>query len=299
VYSSSIADLTPLGISHPTTVSPSSHVTPFTPLVSDAEDAAVTLKADEVVKIQLGAQIDGFGTIVCDTIVVPAEKGKDAEISGREADLLLATYYANELLLRLMLPPGLLASGSEEEKRKAAAEKPPSQTKINTFLEKVAKSFDCHIVQNTTCWLFERNDIEAKKKIILGPTEGMKGEGSAEVGEVWGVEVGMSLGSGKVKDLEKRATLHRRTTVTYGLKRPSSRQILSEIVKKFGTFPFSLRQLDDERAGKVGVVECVRSNVIREYKPAAEADGSPVARLLTTIGTNPMHLYLIGTPEED
>jgi hypothetical protein len=155
------------------------------------------------VKIQLGAQIDGFGTIVCNTIIVPAEKDKEAEISGREADLLLATYYANELLLRLMLPPGLFASGSEDEKKKAAAEKPPSQTKINTLLEKVAKSYDCHVVQNTTCWLFERNDIEAKKKIILGPTEGMKGEGSAEVGEVWGVEVGMSLGSGKVMDLEK------------------------------------------------------------------------------------------------
>src|SRR3954466_5360089 len=105
---SSTADLTALGISHPTTVSPSSYVTPYTPLVSDAEDAAVTLKAGEVVKIQLGAQIDGLGTIVCNTIIVPAEKGDDAEISGREADLLLATYYANELLLKLMLPPGLL-----------------------------------------------------------------------------------------------------------------------------------------------------------------------------------------------
>ena len=280
----SVQILTSAGISHPTTVSPSSHVTPFTPLVSDAEDAAVTIKAGEVVKVQLGAQIDGFGTIVCNTIVVPTEKGEDGEISGRTADLLLATHYANELLLRLMVPPGLLASGSEEEKKKATTEKPPSQAKISLLLEKVAKSYECHVVQNTTCWLFERNDIESKKKIILGPTEGMKGEGSADVGEVWGVEMGLSLGSGKVKDLEKRATLHRRTTTTYGLKRPSSRQILSEIVKKFGTFPFSLRQLDDERAGKVGVVECVRSNVLREYKPAAEADGSPVSRLLTTIG---------------
>lgn len=287
--------LTDTGISHPTTISPSSHVTPFTPLVSEAEDAAVTLKAGEVVKIQLGAQIDGFGTIVCNTIVVPSEEGKGGEVSGREADLLLATYYANELLLRLMLPPGLLASGSEDEKKKAAAEKPPSQNKINTLLEKIAKSYDCHLIQNTTCWLFERNDIEAKKKIILGPTEGMKGEGSADVGEVWGVEMGMSLGSGKVKDLEKRATLHRRTAITYGLKRPSSRQILSEIVKKFGTFPFSLRQLEDERAGKVGVVECVRSNVLREYKPAAEADGSPVARLLTTIGTQLFARFMILT----
>ena len=98
--------------------------------------------------------------------------------------------------------------------------------------------------------------------------------------------MGMSLGSGKVKELDKRATLLRRTAITYGLKRPSSRQILSEIVKKFGTFPFSLRQLDDEKAAKVGVIECVRSGVLREYKPAAEADGSPVSRIFTTIGTN-------------
>lgn len=280
VYKSSKAK----GASHPTTISPSSHVTPFTPLVSDADEAQTTIKAGEVVKIQLGAQIDGFGTIVGSTVVVPQEKGKTAEITGREADLLLATHYANELLLRLMIPPGLLASGTDEEKKKAAAEKPPTQTKIISLVEKIAKAYDVHVVQHTTSWLFERNEIEGKKKIILSPADGAKGEGSAEVGEVWGVEVGMSLGSGKVKELDKRSTLLRRTTTTYSLKRPSSRQILSEIVKKFGTFPFSLRQLDDERAGKVGVVECIRSGVLREYKPAAEADGSPVSRLFTTIG---------------
>jgi len=278
------------GVATPTTVSPSSYVTPFTPLVSDTEDASMTLKAGELVKIQLGAQIDGFGAIVGNTLVVPQEKGEEAaaDISGREADLLLATYYANELLLRLMLPPGLLATGTEEEKKKAAAEKPPPQSKIISLVEKVAKAYGVHVVQHTTSWLFERNEVEGKKKIILSPADGAKGEGSAEVGEVWGVEVGMSLGSGKVKELDKRSTLLRRTTTTYGLKRPSSRQVLSEIVKKFGTFPFSLRQLDDERAGKVGVVECIRSGVLREYKPAAEADGSPVSRLFTTIGTLPL-----------
>ena len=279
------------GIATPTTISPSSHVTPFTPLVSDG-DEIITIKAGEVIKIQLGAQIDGFGTIVGNTIVVPQEKGKKAEITGREADLLLATHYANELLLRLMVPPGLLATGSEDEKKKAAAEKPPTQSKIISLVEKVAKAFNVHVVQHTTSWLFERNEIEGKKKIILSPADGAKGEGSADVGEVWGVEMGMSLGSGKVKELDRRSTLLRRTSTTYGLKRPSSRQVLSEIVKKFGTFPFSLRQLDDERAGKVGVVECIRTGVLREYKPAAEADGSPVSRLFTTIGKLGTLFYL-------
>ncbi|PGH23740.1 DNA-binding protein, 42 kDa [Polytolypa hystricis UAMH7299] len=271
------------GPSHPTTVSPSSYVTPYTPLVSEAEEAATTLKAGEVVKIQLGAQIDGFGTIVCDTIVVPPASGASEKITGREADLLLATHYANELMLRLMVPPGLLAGGSEEEKKKAAAQKPPTQNQISSLLEKVAKAYGCTIVENTTSWLFEHNEIEGKKKIIVAPGAGIKGEGSPEVLEAWGVEVGLSLGSGKVKTLDHRPTLHRRTTTTYILKRPSSRQILSEIVKKFGTFPFSLRQLDDEKAGKVGVVECVRGGVVRQYEPAGEVDGSPVSRLLSTV----------------
>jgi hypothetical protein len=212
------------------------------------------------------------------------EGAADDVVTGRPADLVLATHYANELLLRLMIPPGLLASGTDEEKAKAASAKAPSQSKINSLLEKVAKSYDCNLVESTTSWLFERNEIEGKKKIVLAPGEGSKGEGVPEVGEVWGVEMGVSLGSGKIKQLENRTTLHRRTLNTYGLKRPTSRKILSEVQKKFGTFPFSLRQLEDERDAKSGVVECVRGNVFRQYEVVGDKDAAPVARLLTTIG---------------
>ncbi|KAL8944623.1 MAG: hypothetical protein Q9216_000320 [Gyalolechia sp. 2 TL-2023] len=285
------------GISHPTTVSPSSYITPYTPLSTDAEEAATTLKSNEPVKIQLGAQIDGLGTIVCDTILVGSDKAKDAEISGREADLMLATYYANELLLRLMIPPGLLASGTDEEKKKAAAEKRPTQTKITQMIETVVKSYDCNLVEGTTSWLFERNEIEGKKKIVLNPPdkEG-RADGVSEMGDVWGVEMGVSLGAGKVKTIDQRPTLHRRTIITYQLKRPSSRQTLSEIVKKFGNFPFSLRQLDDERAAKVGVVECVRSNVLRQYEVVTDKDSAPVARLLTTIAITKNGLIRLSAP---
>ncbi|RAO70745.1 uncharacterized protein BHQ10_006757 [Talaromyces amestolkiae] len=284
------------GIAHPTTVSPSSFVTPYTPLVSDAEEAETTIKAGEVIKIQLGAQIDGFGTIVSDTIIVAGKESSDGVVEGREADLIHATHYANELLLRLMVPPGLLASGTDEEKAKAAAEKPPTQSKISSLIEKVAKSYDVNVVENTTSWLFDRNEIEGTKKIILSPNGGVKGEGSPAVGEVWGVEVGLSLGSGKVKTLPQRPTLHRRTTTTYILKRPSSRQTLSEVVKKFGTFPFSLRQLEDEKAGKVGIVECVRGGVIRQYEPAGDSDNAAVSRLLSTVAITKNGLTRLAAP---
>lgn len=221
---------------------------------------------------------------MCDTVLVRSKQDSDGTITGRAADLMLATYWANELLLRMMLPPGLLATGTDEEKKKAQAQKPYSQSKIMQLLEKLVKTYDCNLVENTTCWLFDRNEIESKKKIILAPGEGVKGEGLAEVGDVWGVEMGVGIGTGKVKTLSNRATLHRRTATTYGLKRPSSRATLSEIQKKFGTFPFSLRQLDDERAGKIGIVECVRGGVVRQYEVIGSADAEPVSRLFTTIG---------------
>ncbi|KAF2012055.1 hypothetical protein BU24DRAFT_435490 [Aaosphaeria arxii CBS 175.79] len=280
------------GIGHCTTISPSSYITPYTPIKSDAEEAATTLKEGEAIKIQLGAQIDGFPAIVCDTVIV----GAADEVTGRQADLALATYYANELLLRLMLPPGLVTSGTEEEQKKAATQKQASQGKITQLLEKVVAAYDCNLVESTTIWLFERNEIEAKKKIILAPSEGVKGEGLPEVGEVWGVEMGVSLGSGKVKTLNNRATLHRRTATTFGLKRPTSRAFLSEVVKKFSNFPFSLRQLEDEKAAKVGVVECVRGGVIRQYEVVGDKNNDPVARLFTTIAITKNGITRLAAP---
>lgn len=196
----------------------------------------------------------------------------------------MATHYANELLLRLMVPPGLVGAGTEEEKKKAAAVKAPTQGKITNLLEKLVKSYDCNLVEHTTSWQFERNEIEGKKKIILAPGDGSGGDGVPEVGDVWGVEMGVSLGSGKTKNFENRTTLHRRTNLTYSLRRASSRAIMNEVVKKFGTFPFSLRQLESERDAKVGVVECVRGNVFRQYEVVGDKDNEPVGRLLTTIG---------------
>ncbi|KJZ78956.1 hypothetical protein HIM_01729 [Hirsutella minnesotensis 3608] len=284
------------GFAHPTTVSPASYVTPYTPLTSDESEASLEIQPGEPIKIQLGAQIDGFGTIVCDTITANPKDKASEPVTGRTADLMLANHYANELLLRLMVPPGLLAQGTDEEKAKAAAQKAPTQAKISSMLEKVCDSYGCHLVESTTSWLFDRNEIEGSKKIVLAPAEGSKGEGVPETSEVWGVEMGVSLGSGKVKSLDQRSTLHRRTTQTYGLKRPTSRKILSEVQKKFGTFPFSLRQLEDERDAKSGVVECVRGNVFRQYELVGDKDNAPVARLLTTIVITKNGISKLGGP---
>jgi hypothetical protein len=45
--------------------------------------------------------------------------------------------------------------------------------------------------------------------------------------------------------------------VTYQLKMKTSRAIFSEVQKKAGAFPFTLRTLEDEKRARMGVQEAV------------------------------------------
>ena len=92
------------GIAFPTAISPNNAVAHLSPIESEPE-AEVTLKAGDMVKISLGAHIDGFAGILADTIVVPESEGEEtAEVSGRKADVLMAAWLASEAAIRLVKP---------------------------------------------------------------------------------------------------------------------------------------------------------------------------------------------------
>jgi methionine aminopeptidase len=72
----------------------------------------MTLKAGDLLKIALGAHIDGFAGILADTVVVPEKPENEAaegeetggEITGRKADVLMAAWLASEAAVRLVKP---------------------------------------------------------------------------------------------------------------------------------------------------------------------------------------------------
>jgi curved DNA binding protein len=274
------------GIAFPTTVSPNDILTPYTPLSTDAAEATITISNGDVLKIQLGAQIDGFPAIISDTIVV-GESNSDTN------DLILASHFCNEALLRLMLPADVHPSNTPEKPYKV-----PSSHEITETLKKIAAVYGCTLVESTTSFVFARNEIEGKKRIVVLPGEGVpKSEGTPEVGEVWGVELALSKGSGKVKEVPgKRATLHRKTDTKLLLKRETSRATLNEVLRKFGSFPFGLRQLEDERTAKMGIVECVRGNVIRQFEVLGDKDGAVTSRLFTTVAINKAGITKLAGP---
>jgi len=274
------------GIAFPTTVSPNDILTPYTPIPSDPAEASIAIKEGDVLKIQLGAHIDGLPAIVADTIVV-GTPSEDA------ADPLLATHYVTEALLRLLIPASIHPSNTEEKPYKQ-----PNGAAINTILSKIAESYGCKLLESITSFTLERNEIESKKRVVLNPGENMpKSEGTSEVGDVWGVEVSLTKGTGKVKEVGgKRATLFRKTDTKSPLKRPTSRATFSEILKKFGPFPFSLRQLADERAAKLGMLEITRAGLLRQFEVLGDKEGKICSRIYITAAITKNGIIKLAAP---
>lgn len=70
----------------------------LTQTFSSDPEASKTLAKDDVVKIQLGAHIDGYASISAETIVVGADASNP--VTGRRADVIKAAYTAAEAALR-------------------------------------------------------------------------------------------------------------------------------------------------------------------------------------------------------
>jgi hypothetical protein len=49
--------------------------------------------------------------------------------------------------------------------------------------------------------------------------------------------------------------------------------VLTEIQKKFGVFPFSVRGLDDEKRSRMGLQECKEHGLLIGYDVLYEKDG--------------------------
>lgn len=143
---------------------------------------------------------------------------------------------------------------------------------------------------------FEQNSIEAKKGIVACPTVEQRRDGdnayTFDEGEVYGLNILVTNGEKGVryslscsrndhpKPLNKqqfkadasRTTVYQKTTSTYLLKMKTSRAVFSEVSKKAGAFPFSLRILEDESKGRFGIKECVQHGLLKGFEVALVRD---------------------------
>ncbi|KAK2159528.1 hypothetical protein LSH36_151g02036 [Paralvinella palmiformis] len=250
------------GIAFPTCISVNKCICHYSPL---KDEQPVELKDGDLVKIDLGAHIDGFCAVVAHSFVVGASKEK--KVTGRKADAILAAYYAAEAALRLIKP------GNENYT-------------VTEAIQKVAESYKCKPIEGMLSHMLKQHVIDGEKAIILNPTEAHKKEHEKcefDVHEVYGVDVLISTGEGKGRELDARTTVYKKKDMLYNLKMKASRQFFSEVEKKFGTMPFTLRMFEDERKAKMGVVECVKHDLVEGFNVLWEREGEYVAQFKFTL----------------
>ncbi|KAI0044029.1 proliferation-associated protein 1 [Auriscalpium vulgare] len=239
----------PKGLAFPTSVSVNNCVAHFSPLASDPLSSQTLAKGD-VVKIHIGAHIDGFAAITAETLVVGASEAEP--VSGRRADVLRAAWTAAEAAMRLV------KVGNKN-------------WQVSDAVSKVAAAWDCKPVEGMLSCQQTQNVIDGKKRIILNPSEQQKRDFETVTfaeNEVYGIDILISSGEdGKARLEESRTTIYQRDhTVTYQLKMKTSRAVFSEVQTKAGPFPFNVRVLEDEKRGRLGLQEAVQHSLVKPYE---------------------------------
>jgi len=214
------------GIAFPTCVSVNNCACHFSPVPGDPSHS---IKAGDVVKIDLGVHFDGYISQCAHTIIV-AQNAEEGALSGRVADAICAAYFASECAVRLLKP------GS-------------TNVEISNAIRKVADIFHVNPLEGVLSHEVKRNLIDGNN-VILQRTEVDQNveEFAFEMNQVYVIDITMSTGEGKTREVESRTTVFKRAVDrAYQLKVQASRAILSEIQKNAPILPFNLRILDEKK----------------------------------------------------
>ncbi|CEL99403.1 unnamed protein product [Vitrella brassicaformis CCMP3155] len=255
------------GLAFPTCISVNEVSGHFSPLPGDS----YTLQKGDLAKVDMGGHIDGYICVAAHTVVVgPAEgdesNGEGSAVTGRKADVLRAAWTAAEAALRKV------KVGNKN-------------TDVTAVINKAASEFQCSPMQGNLSHQMKRHVIDGNQVIIAKelPEEKVD-EFEFGMNEVYGIDIVMSTGEGKPKESEHKTTIYKRAVETnYGLKTQLARSFLAEVNRRFPTLPFNIRSVEDERAMRVGVSECMRHELLHPYPVLCEKQGEYVAQFKFTL----------------
>jgi len=131
----------------------------------------------------------------------------------------------------------------------------------------------------------KRYVIDGNKTILLREDVEQKVDDQTfEVNETYAVDIALSTGDGKPRSQEHRTTVFKRAVdKQYRLKMKASRYLLTQVNNNFPTLPFTLRAIEDEKQARLGVVECVKSELVHPYPALYERPGDIVTHFKFTV----------------
>lgn len=259
------------GVAFPVCISVNEIVCNCSPLDSEDEFHA-PLKVGDVVKIDLGCHIDGYISVAAHTLVVP-DGDTVTDVDPALGRVATAAYNA------MLVASAHIQAGK-------------TNTEVTKAVERVAKAYNVSPICTVRMHQMKRFVIDGVKEVALrepvpDDTEEMEEklpECTFEQYEVYAIDVAMSTGEGKAKPAGLRTTVYKRNVESnYKLKMKASRQLLSEVDKKYPTLPFTLRDFSDERCAKMGVNECLSHGLLLPYPSLQEKVGEHVAHFKCTV----------------
>jgi len=250
------------GIAFPTCISVNNVICHYTPLLSEPD---TSLADGDLIKLDLGAHIDGFIAVVAHTWVLGATA--EAPVTGRKADVMMAAHLASEAALRLVKP------GMEN-------------TEVTETINKIGEAFECKPCEGMVSHNLEQNIVDGEKTINNCLNEAQSKDSEThefKLHEVYAVDVLVSTGDGKNQERDAKTTVFKKTGLTYMLKMKTSREFFSQVSKSYGSMPFNIRNCEEEKKARMGVVECVKHQVLQPFNVLYEKEGCFVAQFKFTV----------------
>ncbi|CAH0521925.1 unnamed protein product [Peronospora belbahrii] len=272
------------GVAFPTCISTNEIICHYSPLCNES----IKLKAGDWVKIDLGCHIDGYIAVVAHTAIV-MEKVSESEIdskekttsvtapatapacsfpvlNGEEANVFQCAHDAIALCARLIKPGN-------------------TNLQVTEALARLEESYGVKSLQGTLMHQLKRFVIDGNKMIAQKmDVENRTPKVVFEPNEVYTIDVCYTTGSEKPVTSERRTTVFKRQVEKqYRLKMKASRYVFKEINKKFPTLPFTIRAFDDETQARMGVVECVKHDLLQAYPILEARPGDKVVHFKVTV----------------
>lgn len=237
---------------------------------SPCPDDSVKLQNEDLVKIELGAHIDGYAALAAHTIVVGGQS------KGKQADVIQAAYNAFLAATRTLKVGGL-------------------NQEVTANIAKVCEEFEVNPVQGVLSHKMKKHLIDGNECIINKETPEQRVEDwEFAPGDILALDVFVSTGEGMPRDVDVRATVYKREMDTmYNLKSKHARSFFHTVNTKFPTLPFTIRGFEDLTGAKVGVKECKTHDLLMEYPVLAEKKGDFIAQFKATVAIQPKSVAIL------
>ena len=172
----------------------------------------VELAAGDMVKIDLGCHIDGYIAVAAHTVEVSYVANPSAPITGAKADLWHCAYHCAEVATRMMRPGN-------------------KNTMITEAMKKICEAFGVQSITGTLMHQMKRYVIDGNKMVLLREEPEHKVDQCAfEANEVYAIDIAVSSGEGKPRELDARTTVFKRVVdQQYALRIKGSRQFFNEV----------------------------------------------------------------------